>query len=67
MSFLNKLKAKLKPSYVVKLKCSNCGWGGEVNVPTGTTVKEFIKTGSFHCENCKCVSTPDSYETKWLK
>jgi len=53
--------------YVVKLKCSNCGFLNDTKIPKGITVEEFIKTGSFKCDNCSCVSKPEEYQTKWLK
>lgn len=52
--------------YEAKLKCENCGFMGEIRIPKGITVKEFIKTGMFKCDNCSCMSKPKEYKTKWL-
>jgi len=53
--------------YIVKLKCSNCGFLNDTKVPKGTPVEDFIKTGSFKCFNCGCITQPTEYQTKWLK
>lgn len=53
--------------YEAKLKCENCGFMGNVKIPKGISVKEFIREGHFHCSNCGCVSTPKEYKTRWLE
>jgi len=39
--------------YVSKARCSNCEHTGEIRVPKGTTVEEFLK-GAGKCPNCGC-------------
>lgn len=53
--------------YNVKMKCANCGFLNDTRIPKGTAVTDFVKTGSFKCDNCGCFGSPEEYETKWIK
>ena len=53
--------------YIVRMKCSNCGFLSEAKIPRGISVDEFVKDGKFKCDNCGVITSPEEYETKWLK
>ena len=61
------IKKMLQRKYEVDMVCSNCGAPNKTQIPKGTNVEDFIKTGSFICDVCGCSTKPGEYKTKWLK
>jgi len=42
----------MSETYFEKRKCENCGKENTLNIPKGTTIKDFLK--NVKCFNCGC-------------
>lgn len=43
---------RLRRKYRIIYRCLNCGRIGEIDVPKGMSVKEFLDKGAGICDNC---------------
>lgn len=57
----------MKGHYKALIKCSNCGFMGEVKVPKGISIPDFVKEGKCICDNCKVVFYPREYTTEYFE
>lgn len=39
----------MENTYIIKIKCENCGYTSKTSLPIGTTTK-----GSYRCDYCGC-------------
>ena len=62
MSLLSQLKNR--NNYIVYVNCINCGARGEIKVPKGISVSEYVKQGRCKCETCGVIFHPNEYSTK---
>jgi len=58
---------KLKPYYLIKVVCDNCGKKCEIRIKKGTTISEAVKERQLKCDFCGVTITPKEYSTPWLK
>lgn len=42
--------------YKIKIVCDNCGCTSLINIPNGTTIKNFLSDERGRCRYCKCSS-----------
>ena len=52
MPLINLLR--LKKSYTIKVKCGNCKYMQELNIPKQKQIAEYIKSEEAQCDNCGC-------------
>jgi len=56
-----------RQTYVIKVRCENCGKPCDVKIRKGTSVTEAVSGESIKCDNCKCIIKVMEYSTQWLK
>lgn len=52
----------MSKTYRALVKCGNCSEQKWFEVPTGTLVKDFLRTGEKKCTNCDCLYVPEKDE-----
>ena len=67
MGLLDRFKKNLKGNYKAYVKCPNCNFNSEVEVPKGMSVPDFVKGGKCVCDNCGIVFFPNEYTTDFFE
>ena len=51
--FFDNVPVTIPTTYKKRMWCYNCSEGNNLEIPLGTTIKEYLKT--YKCKNCGCL------------